>query len=475
MTKGSSGAGGGRHGPLSGRWARISEEISAQLWPLPTTAIVIAVLLGIYLPVLDTTIDEDLPATLRDFLFAGGVGSARALLSAIAGSLITATSLTFSLTVVALQLASSQASPRLLRLFAKDRTVHATLAVFLGTFAYALTALRTVQDGDETTDAIVPRITITLASLLTLASVIMLTLFLAHLATLLRVDTMLHNVHKETDRTIAVMSETPADAGGRAEAVARPADSHTTRAASSGFITSVNRAKLLAVAVQHDIVIEERNPVGSSVVSGLPLASWWPCSAGGDDSVPAHDDIDKAVNAAYATGYERTAGQDVGYGLRQLVDVANRSLSPAVNDPTTAVNALRHVSALLRSIAALPDEPPALQDADGTLRLITCRYGFADLLELGVQQPRRYGASDPDVAGRLFELLREVAEAAHTAGQRDEVRAQCRRLTASVLDGGYDETELARFERQRLQVEEALSPTPPPPPLPLLPPVPPPL
>lgn len=447
---------GGHGSRLGRRWAKIKEDIAAQLWPLPTFAIVLAVLLGVALPAVDGNVDQHLPAWLRDVLFSGGVSSARALLSAIAGSLITATSLTFSLTVVALQLASSQASPRLLRLFAKDRTVHATLAIFLGTFAYALTALRTVQEGDQQTDAVVPRITITLASLLTLASVVMLTLFLAHLATLLRVDTMLHNVHKETDQTIIVMRGTPGDAGRRVEAVPRPPDANTVMSTSSGFLTAVDRGKLLALAAQSDIVIEERNAVGSSVIEGLPLVSWWPRSPGAAVPLDQHEHIEKAANAAYTTGYERTASQDAAFGLRQLVDVAIKAISPAVNDPTTAVHALHHISALLRSIAAQTDQPPALTDDEDVLRLITRGRSFGELLELSMQQPRRYGASDPDVAGRLFELLREVAHAVHTAQQRDEVREQCRRLTASVHDAGYDETELARFERQRLKVEETL-------------------
>lgn len=445
---------GGARG-LGPRWAKIKEDVAAQLWPLPAAAIVLAVLLGIALPALDEAIDQDLPATLSDLLFSGGVSSARALLSAIAGSLITATSLTFSLTVVALQLASTQASPRLLRLFAKDRVVHATLAVFLGTFAYALTALRTVQEGDQSTDAVVPRITITLASLFTLASVIMLTLFLAHLATLLRVDTMLNNVHKETDAAIAVMNEIPDNVVTCTVEAPRPTLRRTTACASSGFVTAVDRERLLAIAVEHDMVIEELHAVGSSVISGLPLVSWWPRGIEAPSALRP-EDIDNAVNAAYSTGYERTAGQDVSFGLRQLVDVATKALSPGINDPTTAVHALQHVSALLRSMTALPDAPLVAHDDEGTPRLVTRRNGFAELLELGVQQPRRYGAGDPAVASRLFDLLREVGAAARTSGQREAVRAQSRRLAASVAAADYDDTERQRFERQRLQVEEAL-------------------
>lgn len=163
-----------------------------------------------------------LPEPVRAVLFNGGPESARAVLSTISGSLITATSLTFSLTVLALQLASSQASPRLLRLFASDSTVHGTLATFLGTFAFSLMVLRTVQNSTDSTAAAVPSISITLCLLLTLSSVIMLTVFLAHPAKQLRVETMLRTVHRETRRTISQVSSTTEDGAENMSTRVRP-------------------------------------------------------------------------------------------------------------------------------------------------------------------------------------------------------------------------------------------------------------
>ena len=113
---------------------RLAESLSAQLWPVPAIAIALAIGLGIGLPILDEAIDDDLPAWLTVYLFQGGADAARAVLQAISGSLITVTALTFSLTVVTLQLASSQFSPRLLRTFTSDRIVHTTLGLLLGTF-----------------------------------------------------------------------------------------------------------------------------------------------------------------------------------------------------------------------------------------------------------------------------------------------------------------------------------------------------
>ncbi|HSL36359.1 MAG TPA: DUF2254 family protein, partial [Arthrobacter sp.] len=124
---------------MNGRTARWSDALRTQLWPLPTAAVALAVALGTMLPALDAAVDGRLPDGISVLLFSGGPEAARAVLQAIAGSLITVTSLTFSLTVVTLQLASSQFSPRLLRTFTSDRFVHGTLALFLAAFAFSLT------------------------------------------------------------------------------------------------------------------------------------------------------------------------------------------------------------------------------------------------------------------------------------------------------------------------------------------------
>jgi uncharacterized membrane protein len=436
------------HGNASRRrWASAREALATQVWPVPVIAIALAVGLGVLMPIVDAAVDSALNPSWSSLIFDGGTDSARAVLTAIAGSLITATSLTFSLTVVALQLASSQASPRILRMFAKDPMVHATLAVFLGTFAFALTVLRTVKDSGVDTESSVPRIAVTIASLATLASVVMLTLFLAHLATQLRIETMMRNVHAETKATIALVAAT---AGDGLDAVAdglldRPRfDAIATR---SGFISAVDRGRLFDLACERDLVIEELHTVGSSVVHGVPIARWWfrdplihPVSGEGDEG-----EIGASIAAAYTLTYERTASQDIGFGLRQLGDIAARALSPGVNDPTTAVHALSHLSALLVDLVRLPPQPHAVTDANETVRLLQQTHDFESLLNLAVQQPRRYGAGDPTVAERLYGLLQEVGFVAETPPQRELIAAQVARLDASVAAAPYDSAERERF------------------------------
>ncbi|GAA1469040.1 DUF2254 domain-containing protein [Microbacterium thalassium] len=430
-------------GAVRRRLASITEAIASRLWPLPLVAVIAGVILGVALPVIDRAVDASLPSWVGTFVFSGGVDAARAVLSAIAGSLITAASLTFSLTVVALQLASSQASPRLLRMFASDRMVHATLAMFLGTFAYALTVLRTVEDATEDADEFVPRLALTAASVLTLSSVIVLTFFLAHLARQLRVETMMRDVHREASETIALMAD---DApGAPAAAPARPGHARTVPAPTSGFITGVDREALVRVAAEADAVVRELRTVGENVVEGTPLIEWWPSDPMVRPDAETSERLAESLAECFSAAYERTPPQDVGFGLRQLADVAAKALSPGVNDPTTAVHALGHIAAVLGDLAERDERPAAWADADGAARLIPAGGGFADFAEVGLQQIRRYGAGDPDVAARLFAVIDDVAWRARRPSERDVLLGQLERLEASVAREDYDEVERARF------------------------------
>ena len=440
---------------LRRRWALIREAIDTRLWPIPLLTIIAAVIFGVLLPILDAKVDDKLPDSIIALVFNGGPDSARAVLSTITGSLITATSLTFSLTVVALQLASNQASPRLLRLFASDRTVHATLATFLGTFTFSLMVLRSVQNSTDKTAAAVPSISITLCLLLTLTSIIMLTVFLAHLAKELRVETMLRNVHRETKRTIDLVRTTTEDGPAEVSADIRPKKFSTVEAIHSGFLLSTSRSRVVSMATALDLIVEEEHSVGSSVIAGVPIVSFWPRSGVLPEDFN-HEAFDRVIRSAYSTGYERTSSQDIGFGLRQLVDIAIRALSPGINDPTTAVHALSHISAVLGLIAHLPPQPAALLDDEGNVRLIVRPHHFDALLNLAVDQVRHYGSGDPDVVARLFKLLREVALNTEEGGHHAAIRLQCERLQASVDATDFDEHDRERFGTLAASVQDAL-------------------
>jgi len=430
--------------------ASARDTVRTQLWPLPVLGIVLAVAAGILLPRLDAHVDARLPPWLAALLFGGDGGAARTLLDAISSSLITVTSLTFSLTVVTLQLASSQFSPRLLRTFTSDIFVQATLAVFLATFTFALTVLRAVRSADEGA-AFVPRISVTVAFVLGIVSVLGLVLFLAHLARQIRVETMLRDVHDDSSATVQSSTRPLGDARPQRDIPLQPTCALDVTAPSSGFLTSVDEAELLSAAIAADAYLVIDCYPGSSLVEGVPIGAAWSASKGLDDD--AFERLQAAVCGAIRVGYERTAAQDIGYGLRQLTDVANKALSPGINDPTTAVHALGHISAMLCQLAGRDLRAVVLRDDDDSVRVVLNRPSFAELVDVAITQPRRYGSSDPQVMQRLFRLLEELAW--HVEGG-SPVREQLQRLRATVMGSDFDDTELSQLDDAARRVEYAI-------------------
>lgn len=426
-----------------------------ELWPVPALAVAAAIALGIEVPRIDGRFDSRLPGALHGYLFGGDGDAARTFLSAIAGSLITVTSLTFSLTVVTLQLASSQFSPRLLRTFTKDRFVHVNLALFLATFVYALTVLRSVRSPGTGQSLFVPKIAVTIAFLLALASTVGLVLFLAHLAQEIRVETMLKRVRDSGRDTIrrclpSIDPSSAASTTGPPPPTARPMFAHR-----SGVLVKIDEAALLRAATDAGAVVLLDTPRGSPVVAGAPFAAAWPCE--GEAFEPdTWDRLVQDVQQSLEVGFERTEAEDVGYGLRQLADVAVKALSPGINDPTTAVSALGHLSALLAELAGRELGPRVRTADDGRARVELVGPTFADLLDVAVTQSRHYGARDPFVLATLFALLRDAAWNARQEAHRAAISEHLGRLRTTVIAADFDAPERQRLEHLDRQVGFAL-------------------
>lgn len=425
---------------MKGLVATVRDTVRTQLWPLPTLGVVLALALGFALPRFDVSSDTSLPGWLSSVLFSGDASAARTVLDAVSSSLITVTSLTFSLTVVTLQLASSQFSPRLLRTFTRDLFVQGTLALFLATFTYSLTVLRSVHGSTQTLGEFVPRISVTLSFVLAIASVIGLILFLAHLAQEIRVETMLRNVHRDASTTVRAVLPMRRDTPGWATTAPQPPTTAVALLApGSGFLVRIEEADLRDAAVEADAILLIDCHPGSSLIERTPLGVAWPrhSTAFDEDTLAT---LRAGVDAAVHTGFERTAAQDVGYGLRQLTDVATKALSPGINDPTTAVHAIGHISALLCELADRQLGSVVLRDDHDDVVVVLNRPDLADLIELAIGQPKRYGASDPQVAGRLLRLLGEVGWRAG-AEHRGAIEEQLARLHAVVAMQDFDQHE----------------------------------
>lgn len=442
------------------------DAFQTTLWPLPTLFVVIALGAGVGMPALDAAVGGSLPPVLRGYLFGGGASAARDVLGAVSGSLITVTSLTFSLTVVTLQLASSQFSPRLLRTFTTDRQVQVTLGIFLGTFVYALTVMRTVRDAGGGDDGFVPSLSVTLAYAATVASVLALVFFLAHLVRQIRVEAILTDVRDDAlatiDRTLPQRTRGVPD-----DLPTVPRRTTSVPARSTGFLAKVDHGALVRAAQRAGAVVAMDVCPGDWVDEGVPVAVAWPAGhpLEAEGRTLDADALADDVAGAVVLFDERGGLEDVTFGLRQLVDVAAKALSPGVNDPTTAVHTCGHVATVLRELATREDGPVVLRtgdgpdgedDGSGAVCAMVPRRPFAETAGLGLDQIRSYGASDPQVLAALLQVLRSLAwtvplrhlptVALHLERTRDAAQAQ-----------GFDDEQLVGLQRVTAIVQETVA------------------
>ncbi len=395
---------------------------SSALWTWPAVSGAAALLAGAVL----LRLRPPPSSAAARWAWPGDADSAATMAQTVAASVITVTSLTFSLTVVALQLASQQFSPRLLREFARDLVTRVVLAVLVATFVLAVTVLRGLR-----ADRPVPGLAVLAVFVLGLVSLGALLGFITHLVRVLRVDTMMLTVHDEADQAIAVFY--PAYEDGRPQHVddlpVAVTEGAMVRAERSGFVRLIDVAGLVEGAREEDAVVRVEVRPGDHVVRGAPVATVWSRHGGS----PQHlDAVQRLVRNCVVVGYERTVEQDAAYGFRQLEDIAVKALSPGINDPVTAVHAIGHLGDLLVRIVNSRLGPTLHEDQGGVGRAVVPDRDFAYYLDLSCGQVRRFGSGEPTVLVALLRMLREVAASARDDQQREQIDREARLVVASA-------------------------------------------
>lgn len=342
-------------------------------------------------------------SVLAPLAFQGTADDARTLLITIASTVVTVMALVLGLTVVALQLSSTQFSPRLLRNFLRDKPTQRVLSVFLSTFTYSTAGLYTVGISSGLRIEDFPRLAITGAILLLFASLAMVIYFADHLAHSIQIDAITDLVQRST---VDVVEAKPGD---REEPAPTPPPwAITVAATKSGYVQTAHPRLLLPLAIEQGVTVLVRPRVGEHMVAGTTLAWVWRARAA--DPRPDPSAFTKPLEAAVRIGFERTLEQDAAFGIRQLVDVACKALSPAVNDPYTAVQAIDHLSVIFCALAVRPLGDDVAATPDGAVTVVVPGRRFGDYLATMCGLIRRYGASEPTVALALFRLLDDCAE-----------------------------------------------------------------
>jgi uncharacterized membrane protein len=416
------------------RW-RIYEYVRNSLWIVPALCAGVAIAMGIVIP----DIDESVRSTIG---VAFGAEAGRAVLGALAGGMITFTGFVFSILLLAVQFGSSQFSPRMLRRFLRDPTTKISLGVFMATFIYALMVLRVVGTAER--KGFVPSDSITIALLMLLLSMVMFLRLISRTTQGLRVAAVLHDLGRDAGRVIDRVYPDPAgDVDDDPQPQPRSPLRTVTHVGEPGILQSVDGRGLVARAAAVDAVIELVPRIGDLLPVGAPLFRVY-----GDGHAIGDDWLQSSV----AIGDERTLRQDPAFAFRLLADISAKALSPGVNDPTTATQALDQIELLLRQLGGRRLGPGVECDDGGTIRFVYPVPSWEDFLMLAVDETRQFGEGSVQVTRRLRALLEDLRDEVPQF-RRPEVESELDLLDASAdrafADRG-DRLSAAARDRQGL-------------------------
>lgn len=405
------------------RLVSVWELLRGSFWFLPSMMAAGAVLLSFAAVRLDAAMEADAYGRF-EFIYLFGPEGARAILSAVATSMITVAGLTFSITMLTLQLASSQFGPRLLRNFMRDRGNQVVLGTFISTFVYCLLVLRTVKGVEGA--SFVPHLAVAIGVVLAVAGLAVLIYFIHHTANSIRIETLLASLADETAATIDRLF--PEKLGREeAETQANPPgfdQGHVIFARASGYVQSIDNAALLRLSIHEDVIVCVAARPGSFVTERDPLLRVLSATALSDDRVDA-------LRATLIVGIERTPYQDLDFSMRRIVEIAQRALSPGINDPTTALYCIDRLREALVRLAERRWPSSRRYDDEGRLRVVAEPVSFEALAAGALGAVSLYAGSDSDVLKALASAVDKVISA--TGGEG------CARLLA-----------LSRSVRQRL-------------------------
>ena len=360
------------------------------------------------------------------FFSHGDPAVAQVILSDIATSTMTVVSIVFAILLMTLTLASMQFSPRIIVSFARDRVTQWTLGIFLGTFLYCMAALPAAHSRPA---PFAPVLTVMGAIILAVLCVALLLFFIHHISQAISVN---HIVDRIATETVAVIDEVmPLP---RRDVHMETSDSTVPTVwetslenEAAGYIRFVDLKQLLALAASHHVKIQVVRRAGQFVPAGTPLLRV-------NKADRLSPELASALQASFDFGPTRTLQQDIEFGVLQIVDIALKAISPAVNDPTTAVGCVDQLSRILIRFASREVPEPRLYDLRGVARVHFQWIDFEKLLESAFGQIRMYSKSDVAVSLRLLRALGDIAITSRDGGYRRMLLEHGRRVVAGCSE-----------------------------------------
>lgn len=410
------------------RW----DSLRGTFWFVPLLIVLLAGVISQLALTLDKAAKERGYELTLGWTFTRGPDGSRALLATVAGSMITIASVCFSITIVALQQASSQFGPRLLHNFMRDRGNQYVLGTFIAGFTYCLLILRSVNG---TTDGqFVPHLSVTIGLLLALAGVAVLIYFIHHAASSIQAEHVIAGVSHELHDALHRLF--PSDIGDEPEKKATKEsvqpnmaeDSASILATTSNYLQAVDGDGLLRMAVENDLQIVLHRRPGQFVLRGTPLAAIVP-------GAKITDEITNGIRNAFYLGTRRTLLQDVEFAIDQLVEIAVRALSPGINDPFTAMGCIDRLGAALVELMSKKFPSSLRYDAGGQLRIIANGVTVEGIVDAAFHQIRQAARTNTAVTIRLLDTIAALAPQVKTMAFRDALLAHAKVIYKESQNG----------------------------------------
>lgn len=418
---------------MNTRWLNLWQNIRSSYWFLPSLLTLTALVLALGMVMVDEKLERE-GVRLPFGIYKGGPEGARAVLSTVAGSMISVTGITFSITIVALTLASSQFGPRLLRNFMRDTGNQVVLGVFLATFVYCLMVLRRVHGMEQ--EIFVPHLSVTLGIGLALGSLGFLIYFIDHIAQSIQAANVIAFVGNDLDCSLERLYPEMIGADYKDEPPAvepsLPEGFHQEAvpvlAKGTGYLQAIEGPGMVRLAKKHDLIVRLDFKPGDFVIAGCVLLKLWPPDRV-DEKLPA------AFNDAFILGRQRTGYQDPEFSAHQLVEVALRALSPGINDTFTAINCIDRLGASMCKLAERVIPPGYRYDDENHLRVVTDVDSFRGIVNAAFDQIRQNARNNAAVTIRMLEVIREIATHTHRQVHRAALLRQAQMIERGSRDG----------------------------------------
>lgn len=430
-------------------------KLRASLWLIPTCMAIAAIFLSLAVPYLDAFFSPKKIDSLR-WLSNMGPEGAMTLLSTIAGSMITIAGVVFSITIVALTLASGQFGPRLLGNFLRDRGNQIVLGTFVATFLYCLLVLRTIHVDPN---GYTPYWGTLVGLILAVCSLGVLIYFMHHIAVSIQAPNLIAAVYGELEEDLTrlfperlgMAEENGANKIIIPHILARiEKEGMEVKAEIGGYLQAVENEALMEIAREQNLVVFLHYRPGHFITKGASLAKVLALG-------PMADFVTHSINKQMICGTNRTQEQDIEFSVLQLVEVAVRALSPGINDPFTCVQCIDHLSAILCQLCQRKFPSPFRYDREGDLRIIAPPVTFEGVLNAAFNQIRQHGKDNVAISICLLEGLGRIGEFVKKDDDRESIRRHVEMLQRGSRKTIQEKNDLEAVEDRCRQVMASLS------------------